>query len=449
MPENAKKKCAICGEEINAIAVKCIHCGEFLEGHTGWSLSNWFGLKHKSLWDVMSLLFIPIILLGMGYFLDRFETDRQASIKTAEASTSTSIAKAANATQAAEATVNAAKTGEAIRDAKATEAIRATEAAEAIRVTEASATAAAIRTAEALATGDAVNAQAAIAAAQAEGIAIAEAQDKATAEAKSAEATINAAKTAEAIRDAQVLATAKAAEVIRATQAAEAIRAAEATATAEAKFAAEAVATIDAINSQATIAAAQAAEKATAEAMATAEANNVEATKNAALAAEQLATAEAASTAQAVNATATAKACSYKGTVKDPWERYKERLGCPKETQYPPYAWQPFENGLVFWSGALERLVIANNDGSWRSVGESQIPDPNCPEEYPLLKGAIRRLWCPPFNAGQNLRFPLEAEKGDGIAFQDFDNGFIWRDEANKVDYIFFSQNEPYTREEY
>ena len=464
-----RKRCSICGEEIHAKAIKCIHCGEFLKGHTGWSWSSWFGFKHRSLWDIMSLILVPLILLSMGFLLNRFEEDRRSHIQATDRAVAVVATEAAKGTREVEATVSAAETTEAISAAKATEVIRAAEAAKDLIANESTATAAANRTAEAIATVNAESVQATISAAYAGGVANVEAQIQATTDALDTQATISAAKTAEAKSAAEALATANAVEALRATEAAEAIRAAEASATANAILTAEAVATVDAVNAQATIAAAQAESMATAQAQATADALSAEATIIAAKTAEAISAAEATAavataqaesaaratqTAQAeaaAHATQTVEACFYAGPVKATWERYKDRLHCPKATKNPPYAWQRFENGDVFWSAPLNLYVIANNSGQWRRILGEQLPDPqpNCPEEgLPVpVTGAMARLWCSTEGAG--LGAPTLVEQNGGIAFQDFDNGLIWRNEARNEDYILFEGDKSYLFENY
>ncbi len=244
-------------------------------------------------------------------------------------------------------------------------------------------------------------------------------QANSTATAMSAEADLQAAE-AEAdeigIRVARENATAQAEGAATAVQAiAEPIRS---TQTAEAMAAAEAQATTDAVNARATLAALQV----------------------------PTPTPPPTSTFTPIPpppATATPLPCLYDGPVEDPWDKYKARLGCPKETRYPAYARQEFENGYLFWTQNLNQYTVAvgKDKGTWYNIAEDEIEDRPCAEAYPLLVRGIRRLYCSSTKVRQDLQEATDEEVGAGIAFQDFDHGLIWRDEQNNLDYIFFEEN--------
>jgi uncharacterized protein YjbI with pentapeptide repeats len=78
------KACKICGEEIKSTAVKCIHCGQLIEFPAGWS--DWWKAsmteikRDKTLWDIVSLLFMPVVLAGLAFTLSSLETRRQDAI---------------------------------------------------------------------------------------------------------------------------------------------------------------------------------------------------------------------------------------------------------------------------------------------------------------------------------------------------------------------------------
>lgn len=262
-PGNDTKTCPICAETISIQAKKCIHCGEFLEGHKGWWWHTSLRFRPKTLWDLLSLLVIPGILILMGFLLNRMEVDRQAGLADARADASTATAgavateafkatrtaediKATNTaaalqTAGAEATANAISARETLVAAQTANAMVAAETAKAISTAEAEATAKAIRAGEAKATADAISVQETIQAARAEGRATAEAE--ATATAVRVAETLAAARTAEAVREAEALAAAQTAQAVSATESARTFATAEAAATVSAAQTAEALAT--------------------------------------------------------------------------------------------------------------------------------------------------------------------------------------------------------------
>jgi hypothetical protein len=77
------KPCPVCGEQINPDAKKCIRCHEWLEGEPGkvWRFFGWTGFKGKTLWDFLSLLIVPVMLVLIGIMFNRAETQRQNDIE--------------------------------------------------------------------------------------------------------------------------------------------------------------------------------------------------------------------------------------------------------------------------------------------------------------------------------------------------------------------------------
>jgi hypothetical protein len=79
------KPCPVCGEEIHAVARKCIHCNEFIDargGCRGWLRASWAEIVgDKTLWDYLSLLIVPVMLAVLGVTFSRAETVRQNALE--------------------------------------------------------------------------------------------------------------------------------------------------------------------------------------------------------------------------------------------------------------------------------------------------------------------------------------------------------------------------------
>lgn len=262
-PGNDTRPCPICAEPIKTEAKKCIHCGEFLEGHKGWWWRSWLEFRPKTLWDLLSLLVIPSMLILIGTWLNSREVDRQkgqatvharsvtgtAGAMATEALRATRTAEIIEATKTAaplrtaeaEATADAIRAGETSSAARTADAVIAAETAKAINTAEAEATAKAIRAGETQATADAIRAQETIEAAYAEGRATAETE--ATATALHVAETLAAVRTAEAMHMLEELAAAQTAQAVSATESARAFATADAVATVSAVQTTEALAT--------------------------------------------------------------------------------------------------------------------------------------------------------------------------------------------------------------
>src|SRR5262249_31700785 len=78
-----KKRCPVCGIEIERTATKCINCDEYIDEYTrgAWKWFGWTGLKRKSLWDWLSLLIVPLVLAGGGFLLNNLQEQRVDAIE--------------------------------------------------------------------------------------------------------------------------------------------------------------------------------------------------------------------------------------------------------------------------------------------------------------------------------------------------------------------------------
>jgi uncharacterized protein YjbI with pentapeptide repeats len=76
------KACSICGSEIALAAQKCVHCHEFVDYPSCWVLAGWKKAKmQKTLWDVASLIIVPVLLASLVAFYSRLEAKRQNAIE--------------------------------------------------------------------------------------------------------------------------------------------------------------------------------------------------------------------------------------------------------------------------------------------------------------------------------------------------------------------------------
>jgi hypothetical protein len=75
----------MCREEIDPLARKCRHCGEFIApraGFRGWWQASWAEITgDKTLWDFLSLLIVPVMLFGIGFWFNRAQSDRQDRVE--------------------------------------------------------------------------------------------------------------------------------------------------------------------------------------------------------------------------------------------------------------------------------------------------------------------------------------------------------------------------------
>ena len=60
----------LCGRAIAKNARKCVHCDEFVR-------RDYLGLRGKTIWDILSLVLVPLILSGLALLIPRAQAQRQ------------------------------------------------------------------------------------------------------------------------------------------------------------------------------------------------------------------------------------------------------------------------------------------------------------------------------------------------------------------------------------
>lgn len=81
-PDEVTGPCPICGEEVRKGALKCKHCEEWIRPRPSWWRVSWTEFRYgKTLWDVVSLLIVPLALLLIGTAFSFFDTQRQLAVE--------------------------------------------------------------------------------------------------------------------------------------------------------------------------------------------------------------------------------------------------------------------------------------------------------------------------------------------------------------------------------
>lgn len=150
------------------------------------------------------------------------------------------------------------------------------------------------------------------------------------------------------------------------------------------------------------------------------------------------------------------------GEFSQVWHEYKNRLGCSVQlepTIYGNFAEQPFENGSMFWSQQPSDIVLVLTDESkptwyefrgWSFVanGSKCGPEftPNPGQVLPI--NAFGGVWCDNPEIRQTLGFATQKERGMGGAIQEFERGFIFRNDNQSQVNILFKDTHSYIRQE-
>ena len=157
------------------------------------------------------------------------------------------------------------------------------------------------------------------------------------------------------------------------------------------------------------------------------------------------------------------------GEFRSLWGKYKDRLGCPHQTDPISgfHAEQQFQNGHMFWSklGGVYLITIGGNSGTWRLFFEDEspwkegMPQTSCDVEVPPgLFQPVRGfggLWCAHSDIREQIGWALGDEGGfqDGIdLIQGFDGGIIFRDSdgyTHGLAYVLFRDDMSFVREGY
>ncbi len=150
------------------------------------------------------------------------------------------------------------------------------------------------------------------------------------------------------------------------------------------------------------------------------------------------------------------------GEFRDIWDKYKGRLGCPRQVEptiYGNFAEQQFENGFMFWSEFLD-FVVAVTDGenpTWFSVKRTWSFVPNgaeCAGQFPQGPGQIQPInafggvWCDNSEIREAIGWAVSGERGMGGGAQEFDGGLILRNDDQSKIYVLFSDAQTYIREQ-
>ncbi len=158
-----------------------------------------------------------------------------------------------------------------------------------------------------------------------------------------------------------------------------------------------------------------------------------------------------------------------RGIFKNIWARYKDRLGCPHQTEPIGGFWaeQPFQNGHMFWSkdAQLYLVTIGESSGTWQlfpednSIWNEGMPQLSCNVQVPSgLVQPVRGfggIWCTHSDIREPIGWGTDVERGfeNGIDFiQGFEDGVIFRDSdghTRGLAYVMFWDDTSFVKENY
>ncbi len=132
------------------------------------------------------------------------------------------------------------------------------------------------------------------------------------------------------------------------------------------------------------------------------------------------------------------------------WRGLKKRLGCPRQAQ--PMRWtdmakQPYEHGFMFWTQQPQQLVLAvlgpspGREQAWFEVRNWSFVGggSRCASQFRPGPGQLQPInafggvWCDNKAVRDALGWALAPEENIQGAVQEFDRGFVLRDESGRV----------------